>query len=101
MILLKRISTAGETKGQLLEVAEALEAGATKIFANDIAPQHLEIIKSRAPPQCANQLTCSLGRFPEELNFPKAFFDDIFNAKLFHFFDDAQTRAGLAKFQVG
>jgi hypothetical protein len=22
------------------------------------------------PPQFANQLTCSLGRFPEELNFP-------------------------------
>ena len=50
------------------------------------------------PPQFSNRLTCSLGKFPEELNFPKAFFDGISNAKLLHFFDDAQTRAGLAPF---
>ena len=61
----------GETKRTILEVAagyshtviKALGGDAKRIFANDIGAQQLQIIKSRVPPQFANQLTCSLGRF--------------------------------------
>ena len=50
------------------------------------------------PAKFAHQLACSLGRFPEELDFPKVSFDGVYSARLFHFFDGAQIRAGLAKF---
>jgi predicted RNA methylase len=68
MISLRHLDFAGETKGELLEVAagyghiviKALEAGATKIIANEIDARQLEIIKLRMPARFANQLTCSL-----------------------------------------
>jgi Methyltransferase domain len=85
---------AGRTKGTLLEVAagyghtviKALEAGAGKVFANEIDAGQLAIIKSRTPARFANKLVCCLGQFPEQLDFPDDSFDGIYNARLFHFF---------------
>jgi SAM-dependent methyltransferase len=58
----------------------------------------LAIIKSRTPAQYAEKLVCCLGQFPEQLDFPDASFDGIYNARLFHFFDGDRIRVALAKF---
>lgn len=97
---------AASTKGVLLEVAagyghvviKALEAGAAKVFANEIAADQLAIIKSRTPAAYSDRLVCSLGEFPEHLEFADASFDGIYTARLLHFFDGDRIRAGLAKF---
>ena len=97
---------AGQTKGTLLEIAagyghiviKALEAGAGKVFANEIDADQLAIIKSRTPAEYSDKLVCCLGQFPEHLEFPDASFDGIYNAGLFHFFDGDRIRASLTKF---
>ena len=97
---------AKQTKGILLEVAagyghiviKALEAGAGKVFANEIDAGQLAIIKSRTPSEYSRKLVCCLGEFPEHLDFPDASFDGIYNARLFHFFDGERIRAGMSKF---
>lgn len=97
---------AAETKGVLLEVAagyghiviKALEAGARKVFANEIDAAQLAIIRSRTPPAYADKLVCCLGQFPEHLDFPDGCFDGIYNARLFHFFNGDRIRASLTKF---
>ena len=76
---------AGQTKGTLLEIAagyghiviKALEAGARKVFANEIDADQLAIIKSRTPPEYSDKLVCCLGQFPEHLEFPDASFNGI------------------------
>jgi len=97
---------AGQTKGTLLEIAagyghiviKALEAGAQKVFANEIDAEQLAIIKLRTPKEYSDNLVCCLGQFPEQVDFPDASFDGIYNARLFHFFERGRIRAGLAKF---
>ena len=97
---------AGQTKGTLLEIAagyghiviKALEAGAEKVFANEIDADQLAIIKSRTPAEYSDKLVCCLGQFPEHLEFSDASFDGIYNARLFHFFDGDRIRASLTKF---
>lgn len=97
---------AGQTKGTLLEVAagyghiviKALEAGAGRMFANEIDARQLAIIEARTPAQYADKLVCCLGQFPEHLDFPDASFDGIYNARLFHFFDGNRIRTSLVKF---
>jgi SAM-dependent methyltransferase len=97
---------AGKTKGTMLEIAagychiaiKALEAGAGKVFANEIDAAQLAIIKSRTPAAYSDKLVCCLGQFPEHLEFADASFEGIYNARLFHFFDGDRIRAGLIKF---
>jgi 16S rRNA A1518/A1519 N6-dimethyltransferase RsmA/KsgA/DIM1 with predicted DNA glycosylase/AP lyase activity len=68
----------GQTKGTLLEIAagyghiviKALEAGAEKMFANEIDAAQLAIIKSRTPAEYSDKLVCCLGEFPEHVDFP-------------------------------
>ena len=68
---------AGQTKGTLLEIAagyghiviKALEAGAGKVFANEIDAEQLAIIKSRTPPEYSDKLVCCLGNFRSTSNF--------------------------------
>lgn len=96
---------AAQSKGTMLEIAagyghvviEALAAGAGKVFANEIDAGQLAIIQSRVPQTCGARLVCCLGQFPEQLDFPDASFDGIYNARLFHFFDGDRIRAALAK----
>src|SRR5262249_59841490 len=97
---------AARTKGTLLEIAagyghiviKALEAGAGKVFANEIDADQLAIIKSRTPAEYSDKLVSCLGQFPEHLEFVDASFDGIYNARLFHFFDGNRIRASLTKF---
>jgi SAM-dependent methyltransferase len=97
---------AGKTKGTLLEIAagyghvviKALEAGAGKVFANEIDGDQLAIIKLRTPAEYSDKLVCCLGQFPEQLDFPDASFDGIYNARLFHFFVGDRIRASLINF---
>jgi predicted RNA methylase len=59
---------AGRTKGTLLEIAagyghiviKPLEAGAGKVFANEIDADQLAIIKSRTPAEYLDRLVCCL-----------------------------------------
>jgi polyketide synthase PksJ len=96
---------ATQSKGTMLEIAagyghvviKALEAGAEKVFANEIDPRQLAIIESRVTAVFPGKLTCCLGQFPEQLDFADACFDGIYNARLFHFFDGDRIRAALAK----
>ena len=97
---------AEQTKGVLLEIAagyghiviKALEAGAAKVYANEIDAAQLAIIKSRTPLEYSRILVCCLGQFPEHVDFPDACFDGIYNARLFHFFDGERIRASITKF---
>jgi ubiquinone/menaquinone biosynthesis C-methylase UbiE len=92
-----------KNRGVMLEVAagyghvviQALEAGAAQVFANEIDAGQLAIIKSRVPDKFSDRLICCLGAFPEQINFPDASFDGIYNARLFHFFTGERIRAGL------
>jgi SAM-dependent methyltransferase len=77
-------------------VIDALEAGAAKVFANEIDAGQLAIIKSRVPAKYGDRLVCCPGAFPEQINFADATFDGNFNARLFHFFTGDRIRAGLA-----
>ena len=96
---------AGRTRGAMLEIAagyghiviDALQAGAGKVFANEIDAGQLAIIKSRVPQEYSDKLVCCLGGFPEQLDFPEASFDGIYCARLFHFFDGDRVRASLMK----
>src|SRR5215475_7969376 len=63
-----------------------------------IDAEQLAIIKSRTPAEYSNKLICCLGQFPEHLEFPDTSFDDIYNARLFHFFTGDRIRASLTKF---
>src|SRR5262249_55942519 len=68
---------AAQSKGTMLEIAagyghvvmKALEAGAEKVFANEIDPGQLAIIESRVSAEFPGKLTCCLGEFPEQLEF--------------------------------
>jgi SAM-dependent methyltransferase len=96
---------AAQSRGTFLEIAagyghiviKALEAGAHRVYANEIDPGQLAIIRSRTPTMYADKLTCCLGQFPEHLDFPDASFEGIYNARLFHFFSADRIRAGLVK----
>jgi SAM-dependent methyltransferase len=94
---------AQQTKGTLLEIGagyghlviKALEAGAGKVFANEIDAGQLAIIKSRTPAELQGKLVCCPGQFPEHLDFPDASFDAVYSARLLHFFDGDRIRASI------
>jgi SAM-dependent methyltransferase len=99
------LDSVSQTKGTVLEIAagyghvvnQALEAGAAKVFANEIDAAQLSIIQSRVPVANAAQLVCRLGQFPEHLDFPDNSFDAIYSARLIHFFDGDRIRASMEK----
>jgi ubiquinone/menaquinone biosynthesis C-methylase UbiE len=94
-----------QSRGTLLEIAagyghvviKALEAGAAKVYANEIDAGQLAIVQSRVPKKFTAKLVCCLGQFPEQLDFPGASFEAIYNARLFHFFNGDRIRASLTK----
>ena len=96
---------AGRSKGTLLEIAagyghiviRALEAGAGKVFANEIDARQLAILKGRVPAGYADKVVCCLGEFADHVEFPEASFDGVYTARLFHFFDGERIRASLSK----
>src|SRR5262249_40739649 len=96
---------AGRSQGTLLEIAagyghmviRALEAGAGKVFANEIDARQLAILKGRVPARDADRVVCYLGEFPDHVAFPEASFDGVYTARLFHFFDGERIRVSLSK----
>jgi ubiquinone/menaquinone biosynthesis C-methylase UbiE len=78
-------------------VIRALQAGARKVFANEIDPGQLAIIKARTPSEYLGKLVCCLGEFPELLEFANSSFDAVYCARLFHFFNGERIRTGLNK----
>jgi ubiquinone/menaquinone biosynthesis C-methylase UbiE len=75
-----------------------LEAGAGKVFVNEIEAGQLAIIEHQTPAKYAGKLVCRLGQFPENLDFPDSFFDGFYNARLLHFFGGDRIQASLIKF---
>lgn len=78
-------------------VVSALERGAERICANEVDAGQLGIIQSRTPLKYRDKLDCCLGAFPESVDFEASSLDCIYSARLFHFFDAEQVRAGLRK----
>lgn len=93
------------TRGTCLEVAcgyghvviQALEAGAARVFANEIDARQLRILEARLTAEQSQRVVCCAGQFPEEVELPDAQFDAILSARLFHFFDAERIREGLQK----
>ncbi len=79
-------------------VASALDHGARQMFANEIDPGQLAIVRARTPEQYRHKLVCCQGQFPELLDFGALSFDAIYCARLFHFFGEGRIRGGLDKF---
>ena len=50
-------------------MVKALDDGARKVFANEIDPGQLAIIKARTPQEYLGKLVRCLGEFPEFLDF--------------------------------
>ena len=66
-----------DSHGTILEVAagcghvviKALEAGAGRVFANEVDARQLAIVESRIPAQYVERLVRCLGQFPSNLGF--------------------------------
>lgn len=94
-----------QTKGGVLEIGagyghmvnQALERGASRVFANEIDDRQIAIVEARTPRELSRNLVCCLGRFPEDLSFARDSFDGIYSARVIHFFDGNRLRAGLAR----
>lgn len=78
-------------------VISALAHGARQVFANEIDPDQLAIIRSRTPLEYQHKLVCCLGQFPEFLDFEGSSFDAVYSARLLHFFDGERIRISLEK----
>jgi len=89
------VEFAPKAPGPVLEVGsafgsvtiEALKRGATRVFANDMEPRHLEILEDRTPLELKPHLTCLPGRFPEDLFFDDNSLGAIVIARVLHFFE--------------
>ena len=73
----------------------ALEAGGT-VVASDMEPQHLEILREKAPPALRARLTCVAGKLPE-IDFPEGNFAAILCSRVFHFLTGAEIDQSIAK----
>lgn len=75
---------------------KALQRGAC-VIANDLSPQHLEILTQRVTSDLAPGLTLKVGRFPEQLDFPEASLSGIFASNVLHFLRPRQLKEALQK----
>jgi hypothetical protein len=77
----------------------ALESGA-KVIANDIDPQHLEILAERASEASRGRLKLMPGSFPEELSIEPNSLGSILICRVMHFFSGpALEKAALKMFE--
>jgi SAM-dependent methyltransferase len=105
----KFIQLCNERKQERLKVLEigaaygvvslaAIQTGAY-VFANDLSPEHLQIIHSQAENLAnknqADKLITLPGRFPEELEFEDNFFDAVLICRVLHFFTGEQIKLAL------
>jgi hypothetical protein len=74
----------------------ALKRG-VRVVANDIDPEHLEILKERTPAEHQSRLKTTDGAFPDDLCFPYAMFSSILLSRVMHFFDGQQVMRSVAR----
>ncbi|RYE05547.1 MAG: class I SAM-dependent methyltransferase [Rickettsiaceae bacterium] len=77
-------------------VSRALERG-IKIIANDISEEHLAVLLKNNLENHLENLYLYLGKFPEEVNFPKESLAAVMSARMFHFLDGNDVEKGLSK----
>lgn len=73
----------------------ALRAGA-RVYANDIDPAHLALVRQAVLPADADRLTTVAGRFPDGLSYPPATFAAIHACNLLNFLTGAEIDRGFA-----
>lgn len=73
----------------------ALEKG-VQVIANDLAPEHLEILRQKTPEHLRSNLTLKPGRFPTEIDFPDASLGCVLSCRVIHFLDGDEIRAALS-----
>lgn len=62
------------------------------VIANDLEPQHLNILYDTTPLELRSKLTLAPGRFPNELNFADGSIGAILASRVFHFFDEHELQ---------
>lgn len=72
----------------------ALKAGAT-VIANDIEPQHLQILYNQTPEDCRSRLTLLPGRFPGDINLPFSSLSGCYIARTLGFLKIPDMQRGL------
>lgn len=73
----------------------ALAAGAT-ITACDMEPRHLEILRSKVPPEQLPRLTLVTGKLPE-VDFPESHYAAILCSRVLHFLEGDDVEASVRK----
>jgi SAM-dependent methyltransferase len=99
---LQFIAYASKQKKPVLEVGAtygavsiaALEVGAT-VIANDIEPQHLQILYNQTPEHCRSRLTLLPGKFPHVLNLPNSSLAGCYIARTLGFIEIPDIQRGL------
>lgn len=72
----------------------ALRTG-VRMTANDIDPQHLEILNGRTPKTLQSQLSLVPGAFPDDLEFDANQFSAVLVSRVMHFFDGPQVERSI------
>lgn len=93
----------GQTRRPVLDIGAAygiaslaaLDAGAT-VIANDLEPQHLEVLRQSAGPERERRLILIPARFPRHLRFTAGSLDAVHASNVLHFLTPPQMEQGFA-----
>ncbi|WP_310619797.1 class I SAM-dependent methyltransferase [Flexibacterium corallicola] len=69
------------------------------VFACDLSPEHLEILRAETPREQLPFLTTLTGSFPEDFDFEKNSIGAIHCSHLLHFLTGEEVMLGLSKFR--
>ncbi|MBT4879680.1 MAG: class I SAM-dependent methyltransferase [Alphaproteobacteria bacterium] len=75
----------------------ALKKGAHMVYANDIDPRHLAILKQNVPENHQHRLKTFVGSFPEELDFQQDSIGAVLIANVFHYLTGPQISMGITR----
>ncbi|MBT4880078.1 MAG: class I SAM-dependent methyltransferase [Alphaproteobacteria bacterium] len=75
---------------------KALACG-VKVHANDICPQHLDIVKKECPDSYKKNLELVPGKFPTAVDFDENTFQSVLASRILHFLTGDELVEGLAK----
>lgn len=98
------IAYAGKQKSPVLELGAgygpvtiaALNAGAT-VIANDLDPQHLQILYNQTPVKDRERLTLLPGKFPQILNLPDESISGCYIARMLGYLETYELQEGFKK----
>jgi len=68
-----------------------------KVIANDLDPQHLHILGSKVPKHLKNNLQTLPGKFPNDIEVPKASLEAVLSSQVFHFLNGEDIKKGFQK----